>query len=263
MNNAHATAQHITGPSGAPKILLLGPVELIGADEQRVEPTRRRRLIELATIVALNPGCDHTVIDAHYYPGQRVGANTRNTQISKLRRWLGSTEQGQDYFPRHSSAGYRLAGVRTDWDDLIALVPLEDDITSRTIDELQEGLKMVRGRPFANSSARRYAWADRRKQQMIDHIIRIVIELARRHADAAEWRKAEAVIAAGLEIEPGLELLWRLRLHVLRRTRNLEELSETIARLRILATQWGIRLEPATEQLISAMESRSGHASES
>lgn len=257
MNQPTAATPDTLANPGPPRIALLGQVEVMGVDDLRVEPTRRRRLTELAAIVALHPGCDHTTIDACYYPGRPVSDNTRNTQVSKLRRWLGATSTGAEYFPRHSNRGYRFAtSVRTDWDDFLTLAPL-DDVESASTEDLARAAALVRGRPFAGAHYQRYAWADRVKQQMIDHIIAVVVELIHRYSTARDWRAAEGVVALGLEIEPGLEYLWRARLRVLHRSGNREEvLEETISRLMALSEQYGIRLESATLKLISSLRNR-------
>lgn len=252
----HPIAQEVED-FGPPRILLLGTVEVAGAVDALVEPTRRTRLTELAAILATNPGCDHTIIDACYYPGERVGDNARNTQMSKLRRWLGRNPLGEDYLPRYHAAGhYRLhEEVTSDWDQWRAVLPA-GPIPAAT-DALERALSLVRGRPFDGVRARRYGWAERLKQQMIDAIIDSAYELARRRLMEGNWRAAEAASVLGLSIEPGKERLWRIRILAAHASGSTAAVQEAVDRLMVLADQLGGDLEPATEELLTQLAERS------
>ena len=75
-----------------------------------MEPSKRGSLTELAALLALFPGRGHASIDEAIWPGRRVSDNTRNTAMSKLRRWLGRDSGEADYLPRlQVGTGYRLA----------------------------------------------------------------------------------------------------------------------------------------------------------
>ena len=256
MNTAVSATAAATG-AGAPRILLLGPVKVEGAIDGLVEPSRRNRLTELAAILATNPGCDHTVIDACYSPGERVGDNARNTQISKLRRWLGRDANGDDYLPRYheADASYQFhAAVTTDWDQfqqLLAAGPV-----AASTEDLTQALALVRGRPFDRVRARRYIWADRLKGQMIAAIVEAAYELARRRLMAGDWQAAEAATVLGLSIEPGVERLWRVRILAAHASSNPVAVQEAIDRLMVITDQIGGGIEPATQELIDQLAAR-------
>jgi len=253
----NTTAAVAAAGAGAPRILLLGPVKVEGAIDGLVEPSRRNRLTELAAILALNPGCDHTVIDASYYPGERVGDNARNTQISKLRRWLGRDSAGDDYLPRYhdADASYQLHdAVLTDWDQfkqLLAAGPV-----AASTEALDQALSLVRGRPFEGTRARRYIWADRIKQQMITAIVEAAYELARRRLMAGDWRAAEEATVLGLSIEPGIERLWRVRILAAHASNSPIAVQEAIDRLMVITHQLGGGIEPATQELVDQLAGR-------
>lgn len=238
--------------SSAPQLLMLGPVQVVGATGV-VEPTKQARLTELAAILALNPGCDHTTIDACYFPGLRVNDNARNTQISKLRRWLGKSAAGDDFLPRYqSTAGYRLhKEVTSDWDRWQELLPAGP--SSASLDALEEALGLVRGRPFDGVRSRRYAWAESLKQQMISAIVDASYELARRRLLAGQWRAAEAAVVIGLSIEPGMERLWRTRILAAYAAGNIPALQEAVDRLLSIVDELGGDLEQSTEDLLTQL----------
>lgn len=242
---------------GPPRVLLLGTVQIEGAVDALVEPTRRTRLTELAAILATNPGCDHTTIDACYYPGERVTDNGRNTQISKLRRWLGRNPLGEDYLPRYHAAGhYHLHDeVTSDWDQWLALLPA-GPIPAST-DALEQALSLVRGRPFDGVRARRYGWAETLKQQMITAIVDAAYELARRRLMEGDWRAAETATVLGLSIEPGMERLWRMRILAAHASGNTAAVQEAVDRLMVITDDLGSDLEPATDELLTQLAERS------
>lgn len=236
----------------APQLLLLGPVEVAGATGV-VEPTKKARLTELAAILAIHPGCDHTTIDACYFPGQRVNDNARNTQMSKLRRWLGKTSAGEDFLPRYQClAGYRLhKEVTSDWDRWHDLLPAGP--AAAPTESLEQALSLVRGRPFDGVRSRRYAWAETLKQQMISAIVDAAYELARRRLMEGQWRAAEAAVVTGLSVEPGMERLWRARILAAYAGGNQVALQEAVDRLLAIAGDLGGDLEQPTEDLLEQL----------
>lgn len=241
-----------TPAPAAPCLLLLGPVQVVGATGV-VEPTKQARLTELAAILALNGGCDHTTIDACYFPGQRVNDNARNTQISKLRRWLGKAADGDDFLPRYQCmAGYRLhKEVTSDWDRWQELLPAGP--AAAPTEALEEALRLVRGRPFDGVRSRRYAWAETLKQQMISAIVDASYELARRRLMEGQWRAAEAAVVIGLSVEPGMERLWRTRILAAYAAGNIPALQEAVDRLLSIVDELGGDLEQPTEDLLEQL----------
>lgn len=237
-------------PRRGPQILLMGPVELVDATGP-VEPSKKARLTELAAIIATHPGCDHTTIDACYSPGKRSTDNARNTQMSKLRRWLGKTAEGDDFLPRfQASTGYRfLDQVTSDWGLWNELLP--DGPATASTEALEEALKLVRDKPpFSGVRARHYAWSETLKQQMIRAIVDASYELARRRLMDGHWRRAEDATLVGLAIEPGMETLWRVRILAAHARGNATAVQEAVDRLLAIADDWGGELETETEELL-------------
>jgi hypothetical protein len=194
-----------------PRLIMLGPVEVIQAAELG-EPNKLGQLTELAMFIALNPGCDTETIDEAIWPGSAVTRTTRNTAISKLRRWLGTDPSGAPLLPR-TEGGYTLRAIRSDWDDWRSLVGKNPaDLTQVSTPDLWAALALVQGRPLSGRGRRRYAWVDHHAQEMITAIVDVCHEAARR--SLGEGSPADALRASllGLSVEPAVELLWRDRL---------------------------------------------------
>lgn len=238
-------------PEPAPVIQLLGPVEIQHA-RGGVEPSKRRQLTEIAAFLALHPGGDHHGLSEAIWPGARAVDNTRNTALSKLRRWLGTDADGNDFVPRVVEDGYRLhPDVRTDWQLWQELMP--DGPAAASTPTLAAALDLVHGKPFAGTNPRRYAWAERDRQDMISAIVDVAHELACRALLDGKAPLARRAAAAGLQADPGAELLWRDALKAEWLAGDLEGLAETADRLTVLTEELGDDLEPETVELLEEL----------
>jgi len=238
----------------APLVQVLGRVEIRHARGE-VEPSKRRQLTEIAAFLALNPGADHHGLSEAIWPGARALDNTRNTALSKLRRWLGTDQDGNDYVPRVLDDGYRLhPDVRTDWQLWQELVP--EGPHQASTESLAAALELVRDKPFAGTNPRRYAWAERDRQDMISAIVDVAHELARRALLAGDAPLARRAAAAGLQADPGAELLWRDALKAEWLAGDRPGLLTTADRLSALADDLGDDLEPETVALLDELLQR-------
>ena len=243
-------------PLPAPRILVLGPVDMLHA-EGKVEPTKRSRLLEYAAYLALTPGATHTALDDAIWPDRRNedNLNTRNTATSKLRRWVGTDPvNGEEYLPRlQAGEDYAFHPAVTtdagDWENLLAHDPLR-----APTERLEEALALVRGIPFEGAHRKRYAWAEPIRQRLISEIVDASYELARRRLMEGRWRGAEEAVVVGLRIEPAQENLWRMRILAAHESRNLAAEAEAIERLLTITEQLECDLEPETEQLLAALK---------
>ena len=233
---------------------VLGPVAVLHA-RGPLEADRRGQLTEIAAFLALHPGLDHTHLDEAKWPGSRTLEKTRNTALNKLRRWLGSNDSDQEYVPYVDAGGYRLhAEVRSDWDLWQELLP--EGPESASTEDLAAALELVKGQPFAGAKKRTYAWAERDKQDMISAIGDVAHELARRALLAGNATLARQAAAAGLQADPGAELLWRDALRAEWFAGDLAGLNSTADRLIDLASKLGDDLEPETDELLDELLSR-------
>jgi DNA-binding SARP family transcriptional activator len=241
--------------NGAPLVAVLGPVEIQHAPEL-TEPNKRGQLTALAAFLALNPGHARDAVDEAMWPGRRVSLATRNTAMTKLRTWLGTDPDGNDYVPRATADGYRLhPSVRTDWHQFCELIP-EGPAKASTAN-LRAALNLVRDQPFRGANPRRYIWAERIQQEMIAAIGDVADELARRALHAGDTRLALTAVAAGLAAEPVSETLWRHRLRALHAAGDRAAVERAADQLTAIADDLGGELDGETIELFHQLLSPS------
>ena len=235
----------------SPQVLVLGQVVVEGA-EGPAEQSKRARLTELAAYIALHPGASAAAVNEAIWPERsgETNSNTRNTAVTKLRRWLGTAPDGAEHLPRHhQDDGYVLhPQVGTDlarWDQLVAGNPL----TAPT-GNLQRALELVRQRPFHAHHPKRYAWAESITQRLISEIVDAAYELARRQLLAGAWRAAETTLVKGLLIEPAQERLWRMRILAAYEAHDEAAVVEATERLLVITERLECDLEPETTDLL-------------
>ena len=194
----------------APRVLVLGPVEVTGAAGDGV-PGRRRRGTELITYLALHPGASAHQIDEALWPGLRVSAETRNPLVCRARRWLGKGDDKQPYLAFVPEDGlYTLRPeVRTDWHDFCDLSRRGLAAGPDGIDDLVRALDLVRGRPFLGVHPDTYAWAEVDMQDMIDAIVDVARVLAGLAHEAGDPRRARWASAKGLVVDSCAERLYQ------------------------------------------------------
>ncbi len=242
--------------SAAPLVAVLGPVEIQHA-QALSEPTKRAQLTALAAFLAMNPGATRDAVDEAMWPGRQVSMATRNTAMAKLRNWLGTDPDGNDYLPRAATDGYRLhPSVRTDWHMFAELLP-NGPATAPT-GNLVAALELVRDQPFKGVNPRRYIWAERIQQQMIAAIGDVADELASRALDAGDYRLALKAVMTGLVAEPGSEQLWRHRLRAHHAAGDPIALERAADQLTALADELGGELEDETLELLRELLSHAG-----
>lgn len=194
-----------------PHVCILGPITLEGATDA-IEPNKKKRLTEIAAYIHFNPGTRDTDFAADLWPGKGAGQNTRQTAISKLRRWLGATNDGEQYLPRASGSdgSYTFTEhITSDYETVKALAERRKDATDI---ELANGLKLVRGIPFQDAPRNRYSWATYVHSWALTHVVDIAHELATRALNTGDTDTALWATQQGLIVEPLAEVLWRDRL---------------------------------------------------
>lgn len=204
---------HATGPDsdpatwhGTPTLRVLGPVRL-DAFGPVPDPSHAARLTELAALLSLIPGVTTPGIDEAIWPDRcsdRI-QNTRNTAVSRLRRWLGGDLQGP-YLAR-GSLQLRLP---TDWGAFLDLAGHEPvAMMDRSTAQLVAALRQVGGAPFAGVHPVRYRWADRLRVEMTIRIAGVATELA--HRLSAIPAQVAWAASIGLQAMPGDDQLVELR----------------------------------------------------
>ena len=251
------------GPSRAPYVRLLGPVDVVGAlgpepvtlkDGRAVSSHIARATALVAFLACRTGGATIEQVSEALSPVRRLTPNTIWSLASRTRKWLGSDPEGAPYFPRTFDAGTTLLhpDVRTDWSDWLELVG--DDVTETPLPRLLEALALVRGRPFEGVTERHYVWADPLRQEMVAGIVDVVHEVVRRALlipDAAAARKA---VGVGRLVDPTNELLWRDALRIEYVGGTHESRKRLVEQLYAFADDLDTDLEPETEQLMGELE---------
>lgn len=195
-----------SGTCEAPRVLLLGPLEVTGVREDR-SLHRTRRLTELVAYLALHPGATASQIDEALWPGKRITAINRASFVSRTRQWLGYDTENDPYLPLIGDAG-RLTLATTvscDWYDFLRHA--HAGLHEHNPDELTAALDLVRGRPFLGIEDHRYTWAEHDIQQMISTIVDVAVALATHHAGLGDHRDALRTTLHGLQVDQSAQAL--------------------------------------------------------
>ena len=251
---ADATAVNEFGPTpGVPYLRVLGTVEVEGA-EGTVESNRAARLTEYLAYLALT---DDTVtarsIDDAIWPNRKKENNstTRDPATSRLRKWLGAMDDGQ---LRLDVNTFQLAGVDCDWHQFEAAT--RGSLKEIPTEQLVDAVGLVRGTPFKSAAVRGhyYSWAEPIQQKMISRIVDACYELALRQLVDEEWLACEKTLATGIDIEPGDEQLWRMRILAAYARHNREAVDEAISRLFAQLEGFDCPPEPETTDFLQRLD---------
>ena len=244
----------VMGPvAGTPYLRVLGTVELEGADGV-VEPNRAARLTEYLAYLALT---EDTItarsIDDAIWPNRKKENNstTRDPATSRLRKWLGTMPDGQ---LRLDVNTFQLTGVDCDWHQFEAAT--RAPLTKISTEQLAAAITLVRGTPFKSAAVRNlyYAWAEPIQQKMISRIVDVCYELALRQLVDEEWLACEHTLATGIDIEPGDEQLWRMRILAAYARHNRSAVNEATSRLFAQLEGFDCPPEPETTDFLRRLD---------
>ncbi|MFB7666645.1 LysM peptidoglycan-binding domain-containing protein [Kitasatospora sp. NPDC056138] len=254
----------------APRIRLLGPVDVLGAAGP-AEPSAVSRLTELAALLALRPGVEHGALDRALHPGaahlaaEHPGSESHGSgaaadrpgtplpaKLAELATWFGSSADGRAFLHPDAPDGYAFApAVTCDWDEFRSLYRRGMRSTSSTADAaLAHALALVRGAPFAEAPTTAYAWAEAERQDMLAAIVDTAHELAARRLQYGDHRSAEAAIFRGLAVAPDIELLHRDLFYTYASAGARDQLVRAVNRLDALSRRTGRDLDADTVALL-------------
>ncbi|RLV56877.1 hypothetical protein D9V41_03650 [Aeromicrobium phragmitis] len=192
------------------RVGVLGPIGLRGVEA--IDAQRIDQVTEIVVHLALHPDGVHPhALAAAVWP-RGVPADVRDAAIERAREVLGADHDGA-YFLREGDDG-RLTlapGVLVDWDVFRSLVAQARQSGGREkeIDLLRRALALVRGEPFAEAPAGRYAWVayEDLRRQMAVLVARTAVRLCALVDGDPETTSFAA--SAGLRAVPGHQGLWR------------------------------------------------------
>jgi hypothetical protein len=226
-----------------PTLMLLGPIQLVGAagpPPQRAE----RSCMEYCAWMVEHPGATASQMAAALL----VAEGTRRSNVSRLRGWLGVGLDGTPYLPEAYTGRLSLDPlVSSDWHRLRALI--SPGINRVPVGTLVSALKLVRG-ALADAAPGQWHWAEELRTDMVSTIRDIGVRvgdaaLADGDVDLARWAASRALAAA-----PGDEILMRLRLQTEHRAGNRPDVERIVLQLTRHARVLGIDLDDETVRAI-------------
>ncbi len=227
-----------------PTLLLLGPVELLGAAGV-LPPRAGKQCLEYCAWLLEHPGRTAQGMAA----ALGVAEGTRRSNMSRLRSWLGEGGDGQAYLPDAYTGRIALhPSVSSDWQRLQILTASGVD---RSSDEaLRAALQLVRGAPLADAAPGQWHWAEELRTDMISCVRDVGVELSRRALEAgdldlARWGAARALVAA-----PGDEQLLTARIRTEHLAGNPAETERLTLQLAAQARRLGVDLDEQTVVLL-------------
>jgi hypothetical protein len=227
-----------------PTLLVLGPVELLGATGS--PPSRAaKQCLEYCGWLLEHPGRTARDMAA----ALAVAEGTRRSNMSRLRSWLGSDADGDAYLPDAYTGRIALHGaVSSDWQHVQILTG--GGVNRASDDALRAALQLLRGAPLADAAPGQWHWAEELRTDMISCLRDIGVELTGRALAAgdlglARWAAARALVAA-----PGDELLLAARIRTEHRAGNAAETERLTLQLAGQARRLGVDLDPATVALL-------------
>ena len=239
------------GTATHPLLQLIGPVELLGASGTR--PARAaKQCLEYCAWLLENPGATAQAMAQ----GLLVAEGTRRSNMSRLRTWLGTTDEGEPYLPDAYSGRIRLdAAVSSDWHQLRLLIG--DGVDRAPSSVLELGLRLVRGAPLADAAPVQWHWAEALRTDIVSCVRDIGVELSRRALDEQDLDLARWSAARALLVAPGDELLMAARIRTEHLAGHAAETERLCLQLAAQARSLGLDLDPATVDLIQeVMEGR-------
>ncbi len=190
-----------TSHPGPPRLLVLGPVVLVGA-QGRIPTRAIKQCEEYCGWLLEHPGRSSSAMVSSLL----VAETTRRSNMSRLRSWLGHDRDGEPFLPDAYTGRIALhPQVSSDWEELQLLI--SGGVNRTTNQALVEGLDLVRGAPLADAAPGQWHWAEQWRQDMISTIRDMACVLAERAVQTQDWDVARWAVAKGLVVAPADELL--------------------------------------------------------
>lgn len=214
---------HLTDAEVAhPFLALLGPVRLLGAAgpvprTKTNEPSwgLMDRYAAAAAFLHLHPSVTAESYHAAFWPHEHYAASSavskRNQLTGRVRQWLGTSSDGQQYLPHATAGNYSLSElVTSDWSIFQALTG--PDLKDQPTACLLAAFSLVRGVPL-DGKASHYAWAENDREEMRDRIIDVAHELLARAQEAQDHRLILQVARQARAIDGSQEAFWTAEIH--------------------------------------------------
>ena len=207
-----------------PTLLLLGEVELLATAGD--EPNRATgQCMEYCAWLLANPGATAATMTDDLL----VAETTRRSNMSRLRTWLGTADDGVAYLPDAYSGRIRLdPRVSSDWEQFQAL--LAGGVNVATGASLREALRLVRGEPFG-SRAFQWHWAHQLQADIVSTVVDAACVLADRALEHDDQEMALWAVGRARLASPESDLLAVREIDALAAAGRHDELQRAIVAL--------------------------------
>ncbi|MEX1171832.1 MAG: bacterial transcriptional activator domain-containing protein [Chloroflexota bacterium] len=207
-----APAIGVDTDDGAVRVLLLGPVAIVGCCEPVIAKSA-----ELVAFLACHPdGVSDERVQTALSPERVVAPKTWRNRMSKVRRALGTSASGEPRVSHLDNGIRRLSpDVVVDVHQLsAALEQARREEPPMAVATLEAGLRLVRGRPFDESEGYEWAFADLH----VAHAEQLVVDAAHTLAElaltASELSRARWAVEHGARACPSSEVLAQDRMRI-------------------------------------------------
>lgn len=220
----------------APFVRVLGNVRVENANGVHpgtVKGASVARSTEVIAFLALHRNQSTEEYDQAIHPNNVVTAGKRNPLITRARKWLDATEDGQDYLVKFDVAkSYTLLDlVRTDWDVFQELVGPDPVYASDA--RLEAALELVTGQPFQGIRSGRgaWGWAELDQQEMIAAISDVAYEVAERAKESGDGALMLKAALRGTMVNPASEIHKRHKLLAYTMSEDHEGFNRTVQQI--------------------------------
>ncbi|MEV4212571.1 LysM peptidoglycan-binding domain-containing protein [Micromonospora sp. NPDC049662] len=265
----------VDGDPASPRVAILGPVTVEAPG--RVPSERVRFYAEIITYLAARGerGATTDAFDEALWPGHQVKPASRRVDVSRARRWLGQTADGEPWLPDATSdRRYRLReGYLLDWHLFRRLRSRGESRGPAGTGDLRQALGLVRGAPLAGADiaysavARNpYTWLPTSDIQP-HHLTSGVVDTAHRLVElcldggditGARWAVDQAWLA---DPDRTSDITWRDLLRVAAAEGNVAELEQILGDLiRVREAEVPEDLDKDTYQLLCELMPERMHA---
>lgn len=241
--------------SGAtPVVQLLGEPTVHGAGGP-TPASHTARATALIALLATNPGgLTRAQINDALSPNKLLSEQTVHALVSRARRWLGTTTDGQPLVASAVATGrYTLhPSVTTDWHRWVGL--LGPDASRAPLPTVLAALELLE-EPLLGAPERHYAWAEDLREDIYAAVVDVAHDAAQRALRAGDHTGARFAVRHGRRIDAYAEILWRDQLRVETAAGRDDQVRTLATRFRAMADDLGESLHPDTEALIDQLTS--------
>ena len=191
------------GHVGGVEVLLLGPVQIVGAAESLES---RPILKELVAYLSLHPeGATGDACAAVLWPDRRVPPQTLSNRLHEARRALGRDQEGSARLTRCAGRHILSCDVTTDWSRFVETTGKRSGPS-----DWRRALTLVRGRPFGTLARGDWAIVEGYSSLIEDRVVEVASRLAAHLLHDGDHGGATWAVRQGLAVAPWDERLYRL-----------------------------------------------------